>query len=470
MAVNRERRAVAPGATSFIASRTSLRSLLDDSFDGMLIVDRGERICEANPPACRILGQPIEDLIGRRVRDVATLRHHSVQRAAMPESSDRPEMLLTIERQDKSTVDVLVRKLRGLAPHTRMWILRDVTADRPIAEALERKSRLMMEAERVGGIGGWEVDLKTGIIAWTPEMRRIMGMPAAADKVTVEQSYDFYTDASRAIVREAFNATMARGTPYDLELEAITGRGERIWVREVCRATMRRGRIVSVIGVSQDITERRRLAGLLTRIANQERARIGADLHDGLGQEFTGLALLLRSLAMRAELQAPALASELRELAALAGKSVEALRRIAHGLLPLELSDLGFGQVLRRLARSTSEAFGVLVTVRFAGLQSHMPVGAAAEYLYRIAQEAIANAVKHGRAKRVSLWVNAAKTKTIFTASDDGVGIDLARANDGMGLQIMRYRARMLGGLLDVQRAAGGGTCVRCVLPRNGLS
>jgi signal transduction histidine kinase len=301
-------------------------------------------------------------------------------------------------------------------------------------------------------------------------MRRIMGMPAAAENVTVEQSYEFYTDASRAIVREAFNATMARGTPYDLELEAVNGRGERIWVREVCRATMRRGRIVSVIGVSQDITERRRLAGLLTHIANQERARIGADLHDGLGQEFTGMSMLLRSVAMRAEQQGFGLASELRALAELAGRSLETVRRIAHGLLPLELSEVGFRQMLRRLARSTGAAFGIRVTVRFAGLERHMPVGTVAENLYRIAQEAIANAVKHGRAKRLSLWVNAGKTKTIFTASDDGVGIDLARAHGGMGLQIMRYRARMLGGLLDVQRAAGGGTRVRCVLPRNGLS
>jgi signal transduction histidine kinase len=458
-------------STDLAVPRAALKRLLKGSFDGMLIVDRVDRICEANLPACRIFGRSIDSIIGKRVRDIGTVRHDAVApRSGTAELAHRAETVLTLQLEDKSSVDVVIHKFSGLAPRTRVWILRDVTADRPVVEALERKSRLMMEAERVGGIGGWEVDLKTGLVAWTPEMRRIMGMPPRTERVTIEESYNFYTDASRPIVREAFNATMARGTPYDLELEAVTGRGERIWVREVCRATMRAGRLVSIIGVSQDVTEQRRLAALLTSIGNQERARIGADLHDGLGQELTGLALLLRGVATRAEREGSALASELRGLSKLASRSVESVHDIACGLLPLELSEVGFRQVLRRLARSASESFGVFVTIRFHGDSAHMPTGTLAENLYRIAQESIANAVKHGHAKRVALRVSAGETKVILTATDDGTGIDLDHRGKGMGLQIMNYRARMLGGLVAVQRTRTGGTRVRCVMPRNGLS
>jgi two-component system, LuxR family, sensor kinase FixL len=241
-------------------------------------------------------------------------------------------------------------------------------------------------------------------------------------------------------------------------------------VREVCRATMRHGRLVSVIGFTQDVTEQRRLAGLLNDIGNQERARIGADLHDGLGQELTGLSLLLRGLAVRAEREGLAMAPELREISRMAGKSIETVREIAHGLLPMRLSHAGLRQVLAKLARSSRLAFGVRVSVRFHGENAHMPVGEIAENLYRVAQEAIANAVKHGNAKRVWLRVRASEMRVIFTVTDDGGGIDMNRHTEGMGLQIMRYRTRMLGGLLDVQRMRRGGTRLRCVMPRNSLS
>jgi signal transduction histidine kinase len=334
---------------------------------------------------------------------------------------------------------------------------------------LERKSRLLMEAEKVGGVGGWELELGTGMIAWTPEMRRIMEMPPDIEHIPLEQSYGFYTRASRSIVREAFNLTRAKGTPYDLVLECITAAGSRIWVREVSRAVRHRGRVVSVIGFTQDITEQHRLAALLNDIGHQERARIGADLHDGLGQELTGLALLLGGIATRAAQEGSMLAAELRELSALASRSIKTVREIAHGLLPLRMGHVGFRQVLRRLARSLRLTFGVQVNLRFQGENAHMPVGEIAENLYRIAQEAVANAVKHGRAKQVSLRLSASGTRIIFTASDDGTGIDPETHGEGMGLQIMRYRTRMLGGMIDIQRRKTGGTQLRCIMPRPSL-
>lgn len=451
-----------------ITPRRALRCLLECSFDGVLIVDLADRICDANAAACRILGQSYHSLIGKRVRDfVGIQRRAATRRSAMePEIADRPRILQTWERPDKSLVDVVVHTSPGVVSQTRVHILRDITADRPIAEALERKSRLLMEAQRIGRIGAWELDVKTGLLAWTPELRRIMGVSAATATMTVEESYRFYTDASRKIVREAFNATMTRGTPYDLELEVITGRGHRIWVREVCRATMHRDHLVSLIGVSQDITERRHLADILNNSSNQERVRFGADLHDGLGQELTGFALLLRSMATRAAREGPTLLADLLELSKLASKSVETVRDMVRGTLSLELRDIGFRGALQQLARSASKTLGMSITVRFRGVARHLPVGPAAENLYRIAQEAINNAVRHGHAQRVSLQVHAGQANITLTVLDNGIGIDLNRNSKGMGLQIMRYRARTLGGLIDIRRMRGRGTQVRCVVPR----
>ncbi len=122
----------------------------------------------------------------------------------------------------------------------RVRFLRDATDERATLEALETTTCLLHEAERVGRIGAWRIDVKAGLLVRTPELCRIMELPASAHTTSIEQSYMTYTEASRRIVKEAFTATMTRGTPYDLDLEVVTGRGKRFWVREICKATMRR--------------------------------------------------------------------------------------------------------------------------------------------------------------------------------------------------------------------------------------
>jgi signal transduction histidine kinase len=284
--------------------------------------------------------------------------------------------------------------------------------------------------------------------------------------MTIERTFNFYSPASEIIVREAFNATLTRGIPYDLELEVVTARGNHIWVREVCRTTRRNGQPAALIGVRQDITERRRLGEFLANVADQERTRIGADLHDGLGQELTGLALLLKGLATRAQHEAPGLSKELRHLSQMASSSVASVRDMAHGMLPLALREGDFKRVLHELASSTRRLSGASVSVRYRGEQANFPTGRVAEQLYRIVQESLSNAIKHGRATRISLAVHAKAAKVMVSVSDDGAGFDTARSNTGMGLQIMRDRARMLGGLFDVRRARRGGTRVLCVVPQ----
>ena len=452
--------------------RAALQALVRGSFDGMVLLDRQDRIVEANVPASRLLGIAPEDIPGKRFRDVVKVRHRRRRPRDGAVPVDAPhgaEVLLTLERRDKSLVEIVLRDVRNAAPGLCIRILRDVTAEGSVMEALEKKTRLLEESERVGRIGAWEIDVKAGIVVRTLEMCRMMEVTTAHQTETIEDSYRYYTESSRPIIREAMVAAMARGTPYDLELEMVTGQGNRVWIREVCCATIRNNRLVSLFGIAQDITERRRLAELVADAANQERPRLGADLHDGLGQDLTGLALLLRSAATRAESDCRGLALELGELATLASKAVQTTRAMAHGMLPVGLSDGGLTGALQRLSHSTHAAFGVAVSVRYRGNPEFRPNGMAAETVYRVAQEAITNAVKHGHSKRISLFVHTRENQTILIVSNDGERIDLKRVPEGMGFQIMKYRARMLGGWVDILPIQKGGTRVRCVLPRNGI-
>ncbi len=443
--------------------------VLDCTFDAVLTMNRAGRIKQCNLPACRILGQPLERIIGKRLRDIVQLRPRSVppEIPALPRSTGGAQSAMTLKRPNGSQLDVLVRECVGDDPHERVWIFRELSSGAMVAQALERQTRLLVEAQRVGKTGAWELDTATDVLIWTPELRRMMEAPEHIATVTVEQSFGFYSQTSEAIVREAFHAAISRGVPYDLELEVVTAKGTRLWVREVCRATIRDGRLVSVIGVLQDITERRRLADVLANVADQERARIGADLHDGLGQELTGLALLLQSLAARSRREGSALSGELRSLAQLASSSVASVRDMAHGMLPLALREGDFKGVLRNLARSTKRSFGIHVSVRFRGEKAHWPNGRVAEHLYRIAQESITNALKHGRAKHVSISVHGTAAKISMSVADDGIGCDVTKISDGTGLQIMRHRARTLGGLVDVQRAPNRGMRILCVVPQS---
>ena len=246
--------------------RTALRVLFESSFDGMLLIDRREQIVEANVRAARFLGWTPDDLIGKCFPDLVKLPHRSKAFDSPPRADvpHAPDTLLTLERRQNQLVNVITRDVRNLAPRMCVRILREVTAETPVVEALEKKTRLLEAMERVGRIGAWEIDVKAGLVVRTPEMCRIMEVTSTDQLMTsIEDSYSYYTESSRPIVREAFTAALTLGTPYDLELEVVTGRGNRIWVREVCCATMRKGRLVSLFGIAQDITERRRLAELV---------------------------------------------------------------------------------------------------------------------------------------------------------------------------------------------------------------
>lgn len=194
---------------------------------------------------------------------------------------------------------------------------------------------------------------------------------------------------------------------------------------------------------------------------------MGADLHDGLGQELAGLALLLRGLVRRAEKEGPGLVSEISRLSRMASASVASVHDMAQGMLPLELRDGDLKGALQALARSSRRGFGVRITLRFRGKTACFPMGQVAEQFYRIAQEAITNAVRHGHAERISLGVHSCPSRVALTISDNGVGFENGSSSRGMGLHIMRYRARILGGLLEVKPARSHGTQVLCVVPRD---
>jgi signal transduction histidine kinase len=213
------------------------------------------------------------------------------------------------------------------------------------------------------------------------------------------------------------------------------------------------------------VFERVALQEHLLRIADQTQQRIAQDLHDDLGQELTGLGLKAETLAesLRAD------DTPLGRLAADVMNAVERarakVRSLARRVLPIEIELNSLGGAMARLAEETTCGSRVACTFHNAHPESTFD-GRIAAQLYRIAQESVANAICHGQARNIRIELTDEDGRTRLQIVDDGRGLPAdADKVDGLGLRIMRYRAGLLGGKLEVQPGARGGTSIVCLLP-----
>jgi signal transduction histidine kinase len=215
----------------------------------------------------------------------------------------------------------------------------------------------------------------------------------------------------------------------------------------------------------RDITERKQLEKEIVEAGERERRRIGQDLHDDLCQQLSGIACLGRVLQRRLGIESNAAAAdEAGEIARLVQQATERARDLARGLQPVNLTTDGLDAALVELCDASEGMFGVCCTFRGDGDVVVADPDVAA-HLYRIAQEAIHNAVRHGHASSVTVdLVAAGGGRLVLTVEDDGIGIPDELPQQGMGLHTMSFRARMVGGLLSVERGHEGGTIVTCSL------
>jgi PAS domain S-box-containing protein len=271
-----------------------------------------------------------------------------------------------------------------------------------------------------------------------------------------------------APARGAFVQQLARMGPDGCVFET-TGRtknGGRVAL-EVSARTMDVDGASYVQGIVRDVTERKQLERELIDAINREQTRLGHELHDGLGQELTGLALLLGALATRSRQGQLANAEEIAHIASLASRCIETCRTVARGLSPGSDAQGGLTQALGDLARRQGRMHGP--AVGFEAIED-APLAlppSAIDHLYRIAQEALANALKHAEARSVNMTLDVQPDHVRLEIVDDGKGCELgARRFAGLGIRTMRYRAAMVGARIDFERAERGGLAVICECPQ----
>ncbi len=221
-----------------------------------------------------------------------------------------------------------------------------------------------------------------------------------------------------------------------------------------------------ILGMAQDITEHKRLEQEVLDIAAQEQRRIGQELHDGTGQELTGLCMLADSLADAMREIAPEQAHLARRIAQALRQALAQVRALSRGLIPVEVDAEGLMAALSDLSGRIGELNGIRCVFECV---EPVPVedNHTATQLYRIAQEAITNALKHGKAANIRVSLETKERYTTLKITDDGVGLPAAETiTEGMGLRIMRYRSGQIGAELSVRPGPLGGAVVTCTLFR----
>jgi len=364
-----------------------------------------------------------------------------------------------------------------------------------LAHKLERSEQRLNLAADSANFGVWEWDLNKDEVSVTPSRRELLGLPAAR-KIRFEHFISRVHADDRDRIRQAIKDAVEKRKVYDSEFRVVLADGSVRWM--TARGTVhanKRGKPMRMLGISLDITprkeaelqgrqqraelehlrqqktallekeivERARLEREVIESCGREQRRIAYDLHDGVGQQLVGIALSAKLLEQELRAEWPAQAKKASAIVRLANETARHTRLTARSL---EGAD-GVGDLkvaLEALAAKIRKNCRVAANVKADA--SSFPVSApASAQLYRIVQEALHNAVEHGRAHKVQIDLAVDSDNMVLTVRDDGKGFDGTAASNGMGLRIMRYRAQCIGGSCEVQSNGAQGTIVTCRVP-----
>src|SRR5271154_5375453 len=260
------------------------------------------------------------------------------------------------------------------------------------------------------------------------------------------------------------------GRPLRSSYRVMARDGRVLWFQ--CEAKMIRredGRPWFIHGVGFDITERKGLEEAILEISAREQRRIAQDLHDGLGQHLTGIAFMCKVLEEKLSDKTLPEAEEAAKIVKMVNQAIDNTRQLARGLHPVAAEPLGLMSALKKWAREVEELFQIGRSFR---CESPLLIHDAnlATHLYRIAQEAVNNAIRHGKSRNILIRLSGKNGAGTLSIQDDGEGFPKKPADPpGVGLSIMNYRADMVGGSLKVQPNQDRGITVTCMFPVRGI-
>ncbi len=325
----------------------------------------------------------------------------------------------------------------------------------------ERLFRQLSQIERTARVGVLQLSVPDGAIWWSGGVPELLGL-AAGTQSNWNALRQALGDTGVATLHAAATAALKSKQELDIDLPLAGPRTVPAWMR-ICGRVSATGAMIEANAIIQDVSERRLIAAQINQATAAERQRLLSDLHDNLGQVLASAGLLAVAHEREVRAAAPSLAASAQQLVAVMGESQRLCRDLSHELM--EDFREGLAQVLERFAARTAQA-GMGCSFRCSGDEAVGLSETQSRELFRIAQEAVTNALKHAHCRRIELTLTIAAQSVELAVLDDGVGIDLAGMVEGLGMRTMRYRAARLGTTVSVAPGQSGGTRVQLSVPR----
>ena len=488
-------------------------SLAENSTDFIGICDMNLVPNYVNPAAIRLVG----------LKNLAQLRRTNVREFFFPEDVDFIENTFfpRVLREGHAEAEIRFRhfetgeaiwmvyavyaiKDQSGQPVGYATVSRNINARRLAEEALrESEERFRLLVEGAKDYAMFLLDSENVITFWSAGAERVFGW--TQEEAIGESGAMIFTpqDRRKGEVEKELKTAQREGRALDRRFH-LRKDGTRFWTDGVLmRIDDENGRPRSFAKVARDATDQRRIEDELAHardeleqrvlertrelvamntelertmaqrqqlerelleISEREKRRIGEDLHDMVCQELTATALFLKSNAKKLARENPEAAETLEQSAQTVNRNVVIARELAGGLQAIELTASGLKNALRDLALRACENSGIKCHFKCArGVR--IPDDTAALHLYRVAQEAVNNAVKHSGAKNILVSLDRDSENVCVSVQDDGKGFVQRKRPKGLGLHMMRYRANALGGKLKIERRRSGGMDVTCVIP-----
>ena len=331
--------------------------------------------------------------------------------------------------------------------------------------SLSRSEQRLRLAQQAARIGAFEWNASTQVDTWTPELEAMYGLPPGTFSKTQKAWVELIHPEDRALAVALVERAMETGLPVEGEWRAIWPDGSVHWLFGRWQVFKdETGKPRTMTGVNIDVTERKRLERGIIEASDSEMRRIGHDLHDGVGQQLTALALLCAGLQQELKTSAPQCADPLKNIGNELQDVIRQIRMLSHGLAPISFEESGLTEALRRLAATTSAAARVECEFDEPTDDNACDADTAAQ-LYRIGQEAVTNALKHSRATKIRISLVTSPDRTELRVTDNGQGFPPSNSHaHGLGMHAMKYRADVIGAELHIQSEAGKGASITCTV------
>ncbi len=446
-------------------SQAQLMTIAQSTADWLLLVDASQRVVFINKS---IVGRPPAEVVGRTIAEVAQpgAAEYMTELVAKVLATGTPtdvEQEYLDPQLGPRTFELRIRAVRAGERIAGVVMNATEITRRREADELRRTQARMLETLREAVA----VIQSDGMIRLAnPAFERLF---AFEPKQAVGHSFASLIASPDSNPRERLERLMGdaigMSSSSPLEFDCVARDGTAFTAACVASQIELNDGAHWLIALT-DVTERKRMEREILEIASREQLRIGSDLHDGLGQDLTGIALMLRSVSVTLRKEGSPARAEIDDIISLVNTAIESTRAMARGLSPVGADRGGLIAGLQMMAARGIDRYGVRTELTTRLREPLSIDDATASHLYRIAQEALTNAIRHGHVTQVTIDLCTGDGLLVLTITDNGRGLPVAnRSGDGMGLKLMRYRAQMMQGALTVSNHPEGGVVVQCTCP-----